>query len=98
MSLQKAGILLICSGLTRVAHSLQKDIKVHRKQQLDVTTLTCGKGVTELQKLTNLRMLSFAESHQMQQKNVDVYPKGGEGWDKFYPEKKGEGWKKFKPC
>ena len=36
--------------------------------------LTCGKGVTELQNLTNLRLLSFAESHHMQQKNVDVSP------------------------
>ena len=36
--------------------------------------LTCGKGVTELQKLANLRLSSFAESHQMQQKNFDVSP------------------------
>ena len=36
--------------------------------------LTCGKGVTELQNLTNLRLSSFAESHQMQQKNFDVSP------------------------
>ena len=34
--------------------------------------LTCGKGVTELQNLTNLGLASFAESHQMQQKNFDV--------------------------
>ena len=34
----KSGILLIWSGLTKVAYSLQKDIKVHRKQQLDVIT------------------------------------------------------------
>ena len=40
--------------------------------------LTCGKGVTELQKLANLRLSSFAESHQMQQKNFDVSPKGSE--------------------
>ena len=33
---------------------------------------THGKGVTELQNLTNLRLSSFAESHQIQQKNVDV--------------------------
>ena len=33
--------------------------------------LTCGKGVTELQ---NLRLSSFAESHQMQQNNFDVSP------------------------
>ena len=32
--------------------------------------LTCGKGVTELQNLTNLCLSSFAESHQMQQKNL----------------------------
>ena len=37
--------------------------------------LTCGKGVTELQNLTNLRLSSFAESHQMQHNNIDVYPK-----------------------
>ena len=37
-------------------------------------TLTCGKGVTELQNLTNLHLLSFAESHEMQQKNFDVSP------------------------
>ena len=37
--------------------------------------LTCGKGVTELQNLTNLRLSSFAESHQMQQKNFDISPK-----------------------
>ena len=37
--------------------------------------LTYGKGVTELQNLTNLHLSSFAESHQMQQKNVDVSPK-----------------------
>ena len=36
--------------------------------------LTCGKGVTELQNLTNLGLSSFAESHQMQQKNVGVSP------------------------
>ena len=36
--------------------------------------LTCGKGVTELQNLTNLRLSSFAESYQMQQKNFDVSP------------------------
>ena len=38
--------------------------------------LTCGKGVTELQNFTNLCLLSFAEIHQMQQKNFDVSPKG----------------------
>ena len=32
--------------------------------------LICGKGVTELQNLTNLHWSSFAESRQMQQKNV----------------------------
>ena len=37
--------------------------------------LTCGKGVTELQNLASLRLSSFAESHQMQQKNFDVSPK-----------------------
>ena len=37
--------------------------------------LACGKGVTELQNFTNLRLSSFAESHQMQQKNFDVSPK-----------------------
>ena len=36
--------------------------------------LKCGKGVTELQNLTNLCLSSFAESHQMQQKNFDVSP------------------------
>ena len=36
--------------------------------------LTCSKGVAELQNLTNLHMSSFAESHQMQQKNFDVSP------------------------
>ena len=36
--------------------------------------LTCGKGVTERQDYTNLRLSSFAESHQMQQKNFDVSP------------------------
>ena len=41
-----------------------------------IFNLTCGKGVTELQNLTNLRLSSFAESHQMQQKNFDVSPKG----------------------
>ena len=34
--------------------------------------LTCGKGVTEQQKLTNLRLSSFAESRQMQQKHFNV--------------------------
>ena len=43
--------------------------------------LTCGKGVTELQNLTNLRLSSFAESHQMQQKNFDVYHNLGFSWD-----------------
>ena len=38
--------------------------------------LTCGKGVTELQNLTNLHLSSFAESRQMQQKNFDGSPKG----------------------
>ena len=37
--------------------------------------LTCGKGVTELQNLTNLCLSSFAESHKMQQMNFDVSPK-----------------------
>ena len=36
--------------------------------------LTCGKGVTELQNLASLRLSSFAESYQMQQKNFDVSP------------------------
>ena len=36
--------------------------------------LTCGKGVTELQNLTNLGLSSFADSSQMQQKNFDVSP------------------------
>ena len=36
--------------------------------------LPFGKGVTELQTLTNLRLSSFAESRQMQQKNFDVSP------------------------
>ena len=63
-----------------VAYSLQKDIKVYRKNSLmsspGVTfNLTCGKGVTELQNLTNLHSSSFAEGHQMQQKNFDVSPK-----------------------
>ena len=30
--------------------------------------------LTELQNLTNLRLSSFAESHQMQQKNFDISP------------------------
>ena len=38
--------------------------------------LTCGKDVTELQNLASLRLSSFAESNQMQQKNFDVSPKG----------------------
>ena len=37
--------------------------------------LTYGKGVTEPQNLASLRLSSFAESHQMQQKNFDVSPK-----------------------
>ena len=28
----------VCRGLTKVAYSLQKDIKVYRKQQMDVIT------------------------------------------------------------
>ena len=36
--------------------------------------LTFGKGVTELQNLANLRLSSFAESHQMQENNFDVSP------------------------
>ena len=65
--------------MTKVAYSLQKDIKVYRKQQFELSpgvtfNLTCGKGVTELQNLTNLRLSSFAESDQMQQKNVDISP------------------------
>ena len=46
--------------------------------------LTCGKGVTELQNLTNLRLSSFAESHQMQQENFDVSPKTHEDEEKLY--------------
>ena len=38
------------------------------------SNLTCGKGVTELQNLSNLRLSSFAESQEMQQKNFDVSP------------------------
>ena len=41
--------------------------------------LTCGKGVTELQNLASLRLSSFAESYQMQQKNFDISPKLSEG-------------------
>ena len=37
--------------------------------------LTCGEGVTDLQNLANLCLSSFAESHQMQQKNFDLSPK-----------------------
>ena len=36
--------------------------------------LTCGKGVTELQNLANLRLSSFAEGHHIKQKNFDVSP------------------------
>ena len=55
---------------------------MYRKQHLDVITwgdlnLTCGEGVTELQNLTNLHLLFFAESHQMQQKNFEVSPYHG---------------------
>ena len=34
----------------------------------------CGKGLPELQNLTNLSLSSFAESHHMQLQNVDVSP------------------------
>ena len=66
-------------GLTTIAYSLQKDINVYRKNTWMSSpwvtfNLACGKGVTELQNLTNLRLSSFAESHQMQQKNFDVSP------------------------
>ena len=82
MCLQNSGILLVCKGMQRFeknAYSLQNDIRVYKKQQLDVITrgdfnLTCGKGVTELQNLTNLRLSSFAKSHQMQQKKFYVSP------------------------
>ena len=52
---------------------------MYGKQQLGVINqvtfnLICGEGVTELQNLTNLCLSSFAESHQMQQKNFDVSP------------------------
>ena len=36
--------------------------------------LICGKRVTECQNLANLRLSSFAESNQMQQKNLYVSP------------------------
>ena len=36
--------------------------------------LTCGKGLTKLQNLINLRSSSFAESHQMQHNNFEVSP------------------------
>ena len=70
----------VCRGLTKIAYSLQKDIKVYRNNSWmsspGVTfNLTCGKGDNELQNLTNLRLSSFAKSHQMQQKNFDVSPK-----------------------
>ena len=78
VSLQNSGIIWyarICRSLTKVAYSLQKDIKVYRMSSRRVTfNLTCGKGVTELQNLTNLRLSSFAESHQIQQKHFDVSP------------------------
>ena len=41
VSLQNSGILLVCMSMERfdkVTFSLQKDIKVYRKQQLDVIT------------------------------------------------------------
>ena len=45
--------------------------------------LACGKGVTELQNLTKLHLLTFAESHQMQQKNFDVFPKCPSSWQEI---------------
>ena len=62
VSLQNSGIHLVCKSMQRFDKG-------------GVTfNLTCGKGVTELQNLTNLLLSSFAESHQMQQKNFDVSP------------------------
>ena len=35
----------------------------------------CGKGVTKLQNLSSLSLLSLAESHCVQQTNIDVCPR-----------------------
>ena len=85
VSLQNSAILFVCKSRQRFDKSclqFTKDIKLYRKQQLDVITrmtfnLTCGKDVTELQNLASLCLSSFAESHQMQQKNFDVSPNPG---------------------
>ena len=83
VSLQNSGTLLLCKSGQR----FDKSFLLFKKNTLKCIgnnsrvsspggtfNLTCGKGVTELQNLTNLRLSSFAESHQMQQKNLDVSP------------------------
>ena len=82
VSLQNSGILLVCKSMQRfakVAYSLQKSVNwIGNTSWMSsprmTFNLTCRKGVTELQNLTNLRLSSFAECHQMQQKNFDVSP------------------------
>ena len=81
--LTKFGIRLVCKSMQRFDKScLQFTLKCTGNNSWmsspGVTfNLTCGKGVTELQNFTNLSLSSFAESHQIQQKNVDVSPNEG---------------------
>ena len=79
VSLQNSAILLVCKVCQKLPTVYKKTLKsIGNNSWMSspgVTfNLTCGKGVTELQNLTNLRLSSFAESHQMQQKNFVVSP------------------------
>ena len=77
VSLHNSDILLVCKSMQRfdkptVYKKAFKCLGNNSWMSSPRVTfkLKCGNGVTELQNLTNLRLSSFAESHQMQQKNL----------------------------
>ena len=83
--LSKYGVSLLCKSMQGFEQKLPTIYKKTLKcvgnnswmSSPGVTfNLTSGKGVNELKNLTNQRLLSFAESHHMQQKNFDVSPYG----------------------
>ena len=86
VSLQNSAILLVCKSLQRFDKSCLQFTKKKKLKCIGINSwmsspqvtfdLTCGKDVTDPQNLTSLHLSSFAESHQMQQKNFDVSPKG----------------------
>ena len=67
---------MVCQKLPRVYKKTLKCIGNNSWMSSPGVTfnLTCGKVEAERKNLTNIRLSSFAESHEMQQKNFDVSP------------------------